>query len=78
MTDLNRRDALRLLGVAPLAGMLEWKAPAVQRTAKLVAALHEDSATADAAAYAPKFFNAHEWKAALMVFLAFLLKGKQH
>ena len=62
MTDLNRRDALRLLGMAPLAGMLEWKAPAVQRTAKLVAALHEDAATADAAAYAPKFFNAHEWK----------------
>ena len=62
MTDLNRRDALRLLGVAPLAGMLEWKAPAVQRTAKLVADLHEGDVDVNAAAYAPKFFNAHEWK----------------
>ena len=60
MTDLNRRDALRLLGVAPLAGMLEWKAPSVERVTRLVADLHEEGA--DAAAYAPKFFNAHEWK----------------
>lgn len=67
MTDLNRRDALRLLGVAPLAGMLEWKAPAVQRTAKLVADLHEGDVDANAADYAPKFFNAHEWKTVRML-----------
>ena len=67
MTDLNRRDALRLLGVAPLAGMLEWKAPAVQRTAKLVAELAEGDVAANAAAYAPKFFNAHEWKTVRML-----------
>ena len=66
MTDLNRRDALRLLGVAPLAGMLEWKAPAVQRTAKLVADLGADI-DVNAAAYTPKFFNAHEWKTVRML-----------
>ena len=42
--------------------MLEWKAPAVQRTAKLVAELTEGDVDANAAGYTPKFFNAHEWK----------------
>ena len=48
MTDLNRRDALKVLGVAPLAGMLDWSAPGVERTTRLIAALHADEATGEA------------------------------
>ena len=62
MSDLSRRDALKAMGAAPLAGMLDWSAPSVERATKFVAALHADEATADAAPYAPKFFNAHEWR----------------
>ena len=62
MTDLNRRDALKVLGVAPLAGMLDWSAPSVERTTRMVAALHAEEAAGEAAAYAPKFFSSHEWR----------------
>ena len=62
MTDLNRRDALKVLGVAPLAGLLDWSGPSVERTTRMVAALHADDIAGEAAAYAPKFFTAHEWR----------------
>jgi gluconate 2-dehydrogenase gamma chain len=62
MSDLNRRDALKVLGAAPLAGMLDWSAPSVERTTRLVAALHAEEVEGAAAAYAPKFFTAHEWR----------------
>ena len=62
MTDLNRRDALKVLGVAPLAGMLDWSAPSVERTTRMVAALHAEESAGEAAAYAPKFFSSHEWR----------------
>ena len=62
MTDLNRRDALKVLGATPLAGMLEWKAPAVERATKFVASLDHQDAFAEVADYAPKFFTAHEWR----------------
>jgi gluconate 2-dehydrogenase gamma chain len=59
MSELSRRDALKMMGVTPLAGMLEWKGPSVERATKFVAALREE---VDAAPYAPKFFKAHEWQ----------------
>ena len=59
MTEINRRDALKALGVAPLAGMLDWSKPSVDRAARFVAQLDE---VTDAAPYKPKFFNAHEWR----------------
>ena len=63
MSDLNRRDALKAFSAIPLAGMLEWSAPSVERTSRMVAALHAgDAVDAVAAPYAPKFFNAHEWR----------------
>jgi hypothetical protein len=62
MSDLNRRDALKALGVAPLAGMLDWSAPSVERTTRLIAGLHADEVAGEAAAYVPKFFTPHEWK----------------
>ena len=62
MSDLNRRDALKVLGVAPLAGLLEWSGPSVERATRMVAVLHADDIEGHAAAYAPKFFTAHEWR----------------
>ena len=61
MTEINRRDVLKVLGVAPLAGMLDWSAPSVERATRLVERLH-GAGDATAAAYSPKFFTAHEWK----------------
>lgn len=52
---LNRRDALKLLGVLPLApALFRWTGPEVTQAAARVGAL---SATA---ASAPRFFTAHE------------------
>jgi hypothetical protein len=62
VSDMNRRDALKVLGVAPIAGALDWSGPSVERATRFVAQLHAEEATVDAAPYAPKFFNAHEWK----------------
>ena len=46
------------MGAAPLAGMLDWSAPSVERATKLVAAL---GVAESAAPYKPLFFTAHEW-----------------
>lgn len=62
MSDLNRRDAVKALGAVPLAGILEWSGPGMERTTRIIAGLHADDAAGDAAPYAPKFFNAHEWR----------------
>jgi hypothetical protein len=59
MSDVSRRDALKLMGAVPLIGALEWTAPSVERATRMVAQLHEDGEAA--AAYTPKFFNSHEW-----------------
>jgi hypothetical protein len=59
MSEINRRDALKVLGVAPLAGLLDWSAPSVDRATRFVARLQEDAA---AAPYVPKFFTPHEWR----------------
>ena len=67
MSDLNRRDALKAMGAVPLAGMLDWSAPGMDRAAKFVAALNADDVVAEAAPYAPKFFNAHEWRTVRML-----------
>ena len=64
MTDINRRDALKALGVVPLAGMIEWSPISMERATKHIAALTaDDSATP----YAPKFYTAHEWKTVRML-----------
>jgi hypothetical protein len=59
MSDVSRRDALKLMGAVPVIGALDWSAPGIERATRMVARLHED---VDAAAYTPKFFNAHEWR----------------
>lgn len=59
MSDVSRRDALKLMGAVPLVGALDWSAPGIERATRMVQRLHEEG---EAAAYAPKFFNAHEWR----------------
>ncbi len=60
MSDLSRRDALKLFAAAPLAGALDWSAPSIERATRMVARLHEEGA--QPSAYKPKFFTAHEWR----------------
>jgi gluconate 2-dehydrogenase gamma chain len=60
VSDINRRDALKVLGVAPLAGALDWSRPGVERATKFVAELTTEPT--DAADYTPKFFTPHEWR----------------
>lgn len=59
MSDVSRRDALKLLGAVPVVGALDWSAPSVQRATRFVARLQEE---VDQAAYTPKFFTPHEWR----------------
>jgi len=59
MSDLSRRDALKLFGAVPLIGALDWSAPSVERATRFVARLQEE---VDGAPYAPKFFTPHEWR----------------
>lgn len=60
MSDLSRRDALKLLGAAPLVGALDWSAPSIERATRMVARLHDEGA--QPAAYKPRFFTPHEWR----------------
>ena len=53
MSDLSRRDALRLLGVASISAAFSWTPVEVERATRLVRA---------ARAFEPKFFTAHEWE----------------
>jgi len=57
MTDMNRRDALKVLGLAPLAASIGVKTETLERVTRAVARLEEGTATAAT----PTFFNAHEW-----------------
>lgn len=64
MTEINRRDALKAFAIAPLAGMVEFNKPSLDRATRFVAELEE---TAAGAAYVPKFFTAHEWATVRML-----------
>lgn len=56
MTEMNRRDALKILGLAPLAASIGVSPGHLERVTLAVARLEEIGAPA-----APTFFNAHEW-----------------
>jgi hypothetical protein len=64
MSDINRRDALKALGIVPLAGFIDISPPSVERVAKHFDKLAASDASAE---YATKFFNAHEWKTVRML-----------
>jgi hypothetical protein len=60
MSTMDRRSALKLIGVAgavPLVGAFDWTAEEVVRSAARVA-LHKAASTD---AFAPGFFTPHEW-----------------
>jgi gluconate 2-dehydrogenase gamma chain len=60
MTNISRRDVVKLLAAAPALGALEWSAAQVARAAERIGALAGDSAAATP--FAPKFFTPHEWR----------------
>jgi gluconate 2-dehydrogenase gamma chain len=55
MSDMNRRDVLKVLGLAPLAASIGVAPGHLERVTRAVARLEELGAAA------PTFFNAHEW-----------------
>ena len=56
--DMNRRDAVKMLGLVPLAGVLEWSGADVERAARFVHALGEEPTRQ----FAPKFFTQVEYR----------------
>ena len=54
---MNRRDALKVLGLAPLAASIGVKTETLERVTRAVAQLEQGTATGAA----PAFFDAHEW-----------------
>src|ERR1700716_2349749 len=44
MSDVSRRDALKLLGAVPLVGAMDWSAPSLERATRMGARLHEEDA----------------------------------
>lgn len=57
MSDLNRREALEVLGAASLAVAFDWTPPQLERAARLAR-----ETAASGAAFEPKFFTAHEYE----------------
>ena len=55
---VSRRDAVKMLGLAPMLGVLEWTGPDVDRAARFVRTLEEEGAQA----YVPKFFTPAEYR----------------
>jgi gluconate 2-dehydrogenase subunit 3-like protein len=58
MTEIHRRDALKILGLAPLAATIGVAPSHLERAALALARLEEEPALAAAA---PAFFTPHEW-----------------
>ena len=58
MADVTRRDALKVLGLAPLAASIGVAPSHLERVARAVARLEEEPL---GVAAAPTFFSAHEW-----------------
>jgi gluconate 2-dehydrogenase gamma chain len=56
MPDMNRRDALRVLGLAPIAASIGVAPAHLERVTRAVAKLEELGAPGT-----PTFFNPHEW-----------------
>ena len=55
----GRRDALRLIGMAPVFAALGWDMAGVERATRFIRDLPP---ALDDAAYVPKFFTAREWR----------------
>jgi hypothetical protein len=55
---VSRRDVMKLLGLAPFAGVLEWTGADVERAARFVRGLDEEAAQQ----FVPKFFSLPEYR----------------
>ncbi len=60
MPGMNRREVVRLLAVAPLAGAFTWTAAEIDEAWRLVGL--ERRAGPRAQAFQPRFFTPHEWE----------------
>jgi len=61
VSAINRRDAIKALGAAPLVGALDWTSDSVDRAARLVGS-RPTAGDAEGTSEEPKFFTAHEWR----------------
>jgi hypothetical protein len=59
--EITRRDALVLLGAAPLIGVVDWTDAGVTRAARMVRALSGEAGDGVQAS-TPRYFVAHEWR----------------
>jgi hypothetical protein len=55
---LDRRDVVKMLGLLPLAGVLEWSGADVERAARFVRGLGEEASQQ----FVPKFFTGPEYR----------------
>jgi hypothetical protein len=55
---MTRRDAMKMLGLMPLAGVLEWSGADVERAARFVGSLE----TGSSQQFTPKFFSPEEYR----------------
>lgn len=60
MPAMNRREAVRLLGVAPIVGAMAWTAAEVDEAWRLVGGARRAGQLGKA--FQPRFFTAHEWE----------------
>ena len=61
MNDITRRDALKAFALVSVANMIDVDAPQLERTVRTLESLEQGQT------YAPKFFNAHEWRTVRML-----------
>jgi hypothetical protein len=57
--NVSRRDAMKLMGIAPVAGVLAWTAADVERASNRVRDFFLNNGQQQ---YVPKFFTAEEWR----------------
>ncbi len=57
-SGITRRDAMKMLGLVPLAGVLEWSGADVERASRFIAAI----GTEPSQQFTPKFFSADEYR----------------
>ena len=61
--DLTRRNALKLIGLAPAVAAMGFTAPQMERVSRALARLEAAGAVAEA----PKFFTPYEWRTVRML-----------
>ena len=65
MSQLNRRDLLRMMAAAPAAATLVWTAEEAEAAHTLAQAAQQ--AAAAGKPFTPKFFTSHEWETVRML-----------